>query len=229
MRTRLLSVGLLVALAAVLAGTAYTVNRSTRAGRSAPQTTGVVSGRVVAPDGEPVAKAQVYALSDRQSGRLPIFLTDEQGMFSITGLIPDVYKIHAEKEEDDYPPTYNLFYSAGLVEVPQVTITDDDAGHDVTVYLGPKAIRLEGRIIDAAKNAPIRNLQGVQLKLRREDGSPYTYMTGPDLEGNFSILVPEAAFTIEVSAPGYEEKHLPNPRVRAGQLNRLDIPLRPAR
>jgi hypothetical protein len=218
-----------VALAAVLAGTAYTVNRSTRAGRSAPQTSGVVSGRVVAPNGEPVAKAKVYALSDRQSGRLPIFLTDEQGMFSITGLIPGVYKIHAEKEEDDYPPTSNLFYSAGLVEVPQVTIADDQSSHDVTVRLGPKAIRVEGRVVDAARNSPIRNLQDVLLKLRREDDSPYTYITGPNVEGNFSILIPQAPFTIEVSAPGYEKRRLEPAKLRPGQPGRVDIQLRPAK
>ena len=223
-----LSVGLIAALVLILAGTAYTVNRPGRDRQSAPPTAGVITGRVLTPEGQPVPGARVSATNNKQVGRLPTSLTDEQGTFSITGLAPGTYELEAEKEEDDYPSTGNVFYTGGLLEVPHVTIAEGQTSHDVTVRLGPKAARVEGRILDAARNLPVRNSQGIQLRLSREDGPQYSYATGSDSEGNFSILVPEEPFTIEVSAPGYK-KHRSGPlRFTKGQLKRLDIPLQAA-
>lgn len=230
MRTRFL-VGVVTVLAIVVFATVYAITNSNRTRQGTTPPSGTITGRVLSLDGEPVAGASVYALGNNSmTGRLPIFLTDEKGEFVIQGLIPGTYKMSASKEADGYPPTDNTFYSAGTVQLPEVTINEGETIPDVPVYLGPQAARLHGHLINAASAKPIKNLQDVQVILRRADNPDLSYMIGPDTEGQYSALVPSnILFTIEVSAPGYERRHVEAQQLnpKAGKL--VDIPLRPVK
>jgi hypothetical protein len=194
-----------------------------------------VSGLVLNTEGEPVSGAEILASDPYKgsAGKLPAAYTDERGEFLLKDLAPGQYVLSVNKIEEGHPYSDWAFYSDGVTEAPQVMIREGETIPGVVLYLRPKAAELTGRLIDADTNKPLKGLdkgpKGARITLRRADNPEAAIYTAPNAEGEFSELVPAAPFTIEVSAPGYEGKHLPSPRVRAGQPNRLDIPLRPAR
>lgn len=230
MRTRLL-INIFIAVGLLAVGMAFAVSRSSPKRQVVTQASGTITGRVLSPDGQPISAAGVHAeKSDFTFGRLLMFPTNEQGEFTITNLTPGTYKVSAAKEEDGYPPTDYAFYSAGVVSSPHITVYEGQTTSEVVVYVSPKAGKLSGRILDAATNRPIKNLQGVQITLRRLDNPDLSYTTAADLEGEFSILLPPVPCEIEVSAPGYgtwnngrKAMHL-----TPGAAKELKIHLRPA-
>ncbi|MGI9106688.1 MAG: carboxypeptidase regulatory-like domain-containing protein [Pyrinomonadaceae bacterium] len=191
---------------------------------------GAITGRVLDANGQPVAGAEVHALkSDVTMGKIPTAYTDQQGNFQFNKLPPGAYGLSAGKEKDGYPQTDNFFYSVVVIETPQVVVYENQITSGVALHFGPRVARLVGRVVDSATNKPIKNLQDIQIKLYREDNPDYSYTTSPDLEGEFTVLVPSVPFTIEVSAPAYEKW---NNRGNVMQLTpsivkELNIPLRP--
>jgi hypothetical protein len=180
------------------------ITRSQHTHENSASRTGAIQGRVLNPEGQPVAGAEVHALrSDLTTGRLPTVYTDNQGKFLMKDLIPGRYTVSAGKTEDGYADTSSPFHSFGQVNIPEISVDSHQVTH-VVIRLGPKAARLFGYIIDAETNKRIQNLQNVQLTLRRVDHPDYIYSTGPNLEGRFDLLVPSVPFTIMVKAPGYE-------------------------
>lgn len=165
---------------------------------------GAIRGRVLDANGQPVSEAEVYILkSDFTTGKIPTVYTNKEGIFSIKNLPSGTYTISVGKEEEGYTRPNSAFYSAGFVDSPQVNVNEGQTTSEVVVHLGPKAAKLSGRILDAATNRPIKNLQGVQITLRRLDNPDLSLTTTADLEGKFSILMPPVPCEIEVSAPGY--------------------------
>jgi hypothetical protein len=229
MRTKLLF-GVVVAGLLVVVGVSYAVSRSRRVQPARDNPSGTLTGRVLTPDGLPMPGASVYALSqERPMGRLPMSPTDGQGEFRFDDLIPGKYVLSASKEDEGYAPSDSTFHSGGSTQPPEVTIFDGQTTAGVTVYLGPKAARLIGHIVDVATNKPIKNPQGLQMTLRRMDDPESLFITGPDLDGEYSILVPPVPITIEVSAPGREKKRIGPLQLTKEEIRRLDIPLRAAK
>ena len=195
-----------------------------------------LTGRVLDPSGQSVPRARVYAQrSEFAIGRLPNTITNEQGEFSFSDLVPGIYTVHADTEDEEYAPTYSSFHSAGFVQAPQVAIYEPPSTSYVEVYLGPRTAKLTGRIVDSVTNRPILGLQNIQITLKRVDQPDHLYATGPDVNGNFTIHVPPMPFTVEVSAPGYQRWQYrrddsirqPNTlQLASGQTRRLDIALR---
>lgn len=222
----LLIIGLLIGTI-VAVGISYGVTHSSHFHQNVTSSSGAITGRVLDSNGQPVSGARVYALrSDFTMGRIFNFYTDEQGVFLIKDLTPGTYKIFAAKETDGYAPTDNPFYSIGLVEPPLVTVYEQQTTSDITVYLGPKAAKLIGRIVDAITSKPIA-VQGKQITLRRVGNPDCSYTTGPDLKGNFNILIPPVPVTVEVSVLGHEKKHLGPLHLKPEEIKRLDFSLRP--
>lgn len=203
MRMKLL-IGMITAVFAI--GVAYAVNRHPHDRQGMVSSIRTITGKVVDAQGQPVSGAEVMALSDSGGmGRLPTAYTDEQGVFLFKHLAPDTYTLSVAKEEDGYAHTYIPLYSAGPTENTRATLSEQQTVSDITLRLGPKAAKLTGRILDASTNKPIKAIQDLQIVLRRASDPNSFYSTGPDSEGNFSILVPPVPFTIEVSAPGYKK------------------------
>lgn len=153
-------------------------------------------------------------------------LTDKEGVFLIKGLKPGPYTISAAKEKDGYAPSDSMFHSVNLtlpLPVP-VTVLAGQQTSDIVIHLGPKAASLVGYVLDALTTRPIGD---IQIMLRRVDNPDYSYMTGPDLKGEYKILVPPVPITIEVSAPGYEKRHLGSLQLRPPEIKQLKISLRP--
>lgn len=225
---RRLSAYLVIGGVVLVAGLTYAVTRSAGGEHTTRPHTGAISGRVLTAEGHHVPRANVYALTDEgMTGRMPIFVTDEDGKFIIKGLIPGTYKVYASKEEEGYPPTDNTFYSAGLVAESQVFAEGQHTSSGVVVYVGPKSAKINGEIVDATTGKPVRGQQGVQMSLRRTGYPDSSLSTGPDLKGRFEVLVPPAPFTVEVSAPGYRKRHLGSFSLAGGEVRRLDISLIP--
>jgi hypothetical protein len=141
-------------------------------------------------------------------GKLPTTKSDIQGSFQFKGLKVGTYTLYVAKEEDGYAPTDSAFHYGSSADAPQVTVNDQQPPQEVVIHLGPKAARLTGRIIDGATNDPVA--WDAQITLRRMDNPDFMYATGPNLKGEFNVLVPSAPFTMKVSAPGYEDWYFRN-------------------
>jgi hypothetical protein len=233
MRKQLL-VGLSIILLVIVAGISYVIRSATIQSPDAQQdhtsNAGAIEGRVVDANGQAVSYAEVQILkSDFTSGKIPTAYTDQAGVFSIKGLAAGTYTLSVSKAEDGYVDISSPFFSAGLVPAMQVNVKERETTADVTAYLGPKAAKLVGRVVDVSTKKPINDLQNVQITLRRVDNPDCSYSTGLDLDDQFVILVPPVPFTIEVSALGYEKRNLKALQLRQEEVKRLDISLRPVK
>src|ERR1041385_3977394 len=89
----------------------YGVIQSQHTHQNSVSPTGAIQGRVLNPEGQPVAGAEVHALkSDLTTGRLPTVYTDSLGNFLIKDLIPGRYTVSAGKTEDGYADTSSAFH-----------------------------------------------------------------------------------------------------------------------
>jgi hypothetical protein len=182
---------------------------------------------VLSPDGQPISGASVYAVkSDFTTGRLPVFPTNDRGEFTIPNLTPGTYKVSAAKEDDGYPPTDYEFYASNGVNALRIAVYEGQTTSQVVVNLGPKAAKLVGKVIDAATDKLVKD---VQIIVRRTDNPDNSFTIVPDVNGKIEVLVPPVPFTVEVSAPGYEKRHLASLQLSSGEIKRLDITLHPAR
>jgi Carboxypeptidase regulatory-like domain len=167
---------------------------------------GMISDKVVNLQGQTVAKADVFAVSTRGSrGTRPHAVTDSKGNFTISGLNAGTYFLGAEKESEGYASNRDSFTSAGLAEVSQIVLLENQVVNGVILRFGPKAARLTGRIIDANTKKPVED---ADIILRRADNPKHFYSTGPNdprVWNRFAVLVPPKPFTIEVKAAGYED------------------------
>jgi Carboxypeptidase regulatory-like domain len=233
MRKQLL-IGLPIVVLLIVVGIAYavlpTTNQSLHIHQGVASHSGAIEGRVLDANGQVVSEAEVHVLkSDFTSGKIPTVYTDKEGKFLIKGLASGIYTISVGKEEEGYVHMSSPFFSAGLITAPQVNVNEHQTTTDVVVHLGPKAAKLIGRVVDVSTNRPVNNLQNVQITLRRVDYPDYSYSTGLGLDSEFNILVPSVPVMIEVSASGYEKKHLSPLQLKQGEVKRLDISLRAVR
>lgn len=185
--------------------------RLTTGPHPAPQSptynSGSVEGQVVTGEGRPVAQAKVYARKigeSQQIERLTVVYTDEQGRFTLSGLLAGEYLICAFKEDDDYPDLTFSFYSVAYraVQRPRILIQDNQVVRDVVVRLGPKAGRLLVKVLDARTKNPIKD---AEVALNHKDNPMTLLKSGPtELDGSFRLLVPSfMAVNMVVSAPDY--------------------------
>ncbi|MFN2455142.1 MAG: carboxypeptidase-like regulatory domain-containing protein [Pyrinomonadaceae bacterium] len=200
---------------------------------------GVIMGSVINAEGRPVAHANVRAKSFRGSrGRQPETRTDQQGKFTLTNLSPDTYLVVVRKDEDGYLRTDSTFHADGVTTPPQITVGDNQTIQDVILHIGQKGGKLTGQVIDAVTSEPIRN---ADISFRRTDNPKAFYSTGVDFlegKGRFKIIVPTEPFTMEVSAPGYEDwtyssdgsgKHKDPLKLAKEETRNLKIALRPVK
>ncbi len=162
---------------------------------------GVISGIVLNHEGQPVAKADVIAVSARGSRSIrPHTVTDAKGNFTIAGLKPGTYFMEAKKESEGYASTIGTFHSAGLAEAPKVVVLENQTVAGIILRFGPRSARVTGRIIDARSR---KSVEDAQIILRRADNPKQFYATS--VENRFNLLVPPVPFTIEVKASGYQD------------------------
>lgn len=196
--------GLIVLASAVVAVTSY----SSRPGTAPPNMLppfGSISGFVVDENGKPIAGATVYArLADQGAhGQMNSMLTDREGRFLLGQVRPGLNTVHAFKEEDGYPDTFFAFYVTSAAAIPHVTVFEGQVAN-VTVQLGPKAIRVALNVSDSDSNEPIKD---ASLELRRAaDPSVYVSMScRPDGNGKCQVLIPPQPTRVKMKKAGYED------------------------
>lgn len=191
---------------------------------------GAMRGRVIDAEGRLIPGAEVYAdKSDAATGKRPFTLTDGQGFFSFEQLAPGTYTLSSAKQAEGYPPTDSPFHTGAAVNLPLVDVDEQQITDDLVIHLGSKAAKIEVRLVDAKTKRSIRNQQNIELTLRRVDNPDYAYTTGPNLKGNFTVLVPPVPFIVEVSVPGYEKRRLHHSTLNSGELKKLTVSLQPAK
>ena len=193
----LLAIGASIVVSAIFAAKSPSYRPQVSISRS-----GSITGRVIDEDGYPVTGAEVHAdRADSPMGRRLVTFSNQEGVFSIKELSPGVYTLSASNNEKGYLRTDSAFHVANSVVAPQVTVGEQQAVAGVVIRVGPKGAKLRGSIIDFVTRKAVKD---VQITLRRIDNPNYSYSTGPNVKGEFEIIVPAEPFTIEVSAPGYE-------------------------
>ena len=197
-----LLIGSLAAGTLIIAGVIFAAKVPSYTPRQDAADSGAMTGRVLDEDGQPVAGAEVYAnRGGSPMGRLPRALSDERGEFSFRDLVPGTYTLHASQDRGGYLRTDSAFHLPGYFTNPQASVTERQTVTDVEVRVGPRGAKLRGTITDLLTGGPVK---GAQITLRRVDNPDYSYSTGPNLKGDFDIIVPPEPFTIEVSEPGHE-------------------------
>lgn len=212
-------------------GAFYAATPFQHSDQDVPHRSGAITGRVVNAEGRTVAGARVYAelVGFTVIGAIPNARTNRDGEFTIKNLAPGTYRLYGAKEEDGYAAT-NYSVTDFAADLPQASVFEDQVTRDAVVPLGPKLGRLVGHVRDVTTNELIENAW-VVLRLV-DNPERFTARTArdpqpPRLVGRFRFLAPPTPFTIEVSAPGYEDWHHGAIQVAPDATRELNIFLRP--
>ncbi len=209
--------------------------------------TGFIRGTLLNSDGNPVAKADVYAMfflhcsipneatkakiesgddticpaHSMWDGRVDA-TTDEIGRFELPGLKWGVYELAAQKPEDGYRSTFrNVFMGEPAV---RVVLSPASPYGQVTLHFPPKCAVLKGTVRNA-KTGEL--LSGVDLRMRPTPKDDHGYYETSGAGVPINVLIPsEREFTLEIAASGFEswiyrgsfDEALPN-SAPAGVLN----------
>lgn len=206
---------------------------------------GVIQGTAVDEKGNVVPDAQVnwYDLDppknvvEVHTGPYASVTTDKDGRFVIENLMAGHrYDLVAQKPEAGYPDMSSSLYNP-TSKVQIATAQLKGQALDVTVRMGPKAMRLEWDVKDVTTGKPIK---GISFAMRRMDGlgeSEGLAAVGGSAPGRYSWLIPsDVPVTIEFSAPGYQTWYYPGTTSKAaktfmatapGQATKLDVFLQP--
>jgi hypothetical protein len=194
-----------------------------------PRGFGAVEGQVIDAQSQPVSGAKVYA-TDLAAfpGRLPSTRTDRSGRFFLGPLPVGRTTLHASKEAAGYPDTFFAFFDQGSEGITQLQVRNQKVEQGVVVRLGPKGGRLEGQIVDAKTGRP---LVAARIALTRIAEPKKFINLGPDsADGRFSVVVPAVAFSVTVSAKGYERWDYGKPlELASGEVKKLRIALHPSK
>jgi hypothetical protein len=201
----------------------------------------VIQGTAVDEKGDVVPGAQVnwYDLDppkdvvEVQVGQPASVTTDKGGRFVIEHVMAGHrYDLVAQKEKAGYPDMSSGLYNP-TSKVQIATAQPKGQALDVTVRMGPKAMRLEWDVKDVTTGEAIK---GISFAIRRMDGggeSAGMAPVGGSAPGRYSWLVPsDIPVTIEFSAPGYQTWYYPGTTNKAaktfmttapGQATKLDV------
>jgi Carboxypeptidase regulatory-like domain len=170
---------------------------------SKPQGFGAVQGRVVDAEARPIVSAKVYVepIDQPTWGKVRYAVTAANGEFSLADVPAGQDMIFAVKQDDFYPDTRLSVLAEDPGKLTRVLITKDAITRDVTVRLGPKGGKLQGRIVDNETGDPIVNSR---IRIVRPENPRLFVSTGPDEQGNFEFVLPSVPLRIEVSAPNYK-------------------------
>ena len=201
---------------------------------------GVIRGRVIDPEGEPVwgARIHIRKVGGEEFGRIIYYPTDGNGNFSIKGVAPGEYKVFVVKEEGRHPDTDILFYSNRDVRVPKVVVSQTQGTPFVTVQTGRRSALITGHVLNAVNGQPIPD---ATITFRRPEDYRMTLITSlnqPERPGGYSFLLPSAPLTIQVTAPGYQTWNYRNPAATKqanlltaapGETIQMDVKMKPLR
>lgn len=163
----------------------------------------VIEGQVIDSEGSPVAGAMVQASPDALRGRVPMAPTDGQGKFTVVVHQTGMFVVSAAKPSAGYPSSFNPFYDPAGEATAQALVEENRPAPFVTVRLGRKAGTLVATTVDANTGRPIEDLE---IRLCRAEVPKYCLrISKKNRNGQFDVEVPVVPFTIQISAPGYQD------------------------
>jgi len=183
-----------------------------------PPANGVVSGRVLAADGEtPLAGASVSVYNEWNYGSHLQTKTDEAGRYTLSGISPGSYTVSAQAEGR----ATQLVYEVALGETPR-------EGLD---FRPPVGGTVTGRVTKpdgaAIADAWVKTYPGGDWNVPLAPGLSYGW-TGAKADGTYTLehLAP-GAYTLYAWAPGWAEAQKENVVVREGETTEgIDFVLR---
>lgn len=132
---------------------------------------GVITGKVLDPEGRPIIEEEVIAIPQQDKGRRFSFpstvMTDDRGVYRIFGLPANTYKIGVGRDTGSFfggsRISYKRTYYPATLDVAQATNIDvtegsETANIDITVSRTLTTYTASGRIVDAATGQPLPNL-----------------------------------------------------------------------
>lgn len=212
--------------AALILASAASLTCAAAAAAQQPAALRHIRGQVLSAQGTPVEGANICArpLSPLR-GRLPCAVTGGEGRFSIPVEASETYFLTAGKAADGYPDSGSPFYRVPFVNLPQVVVAPDGpAPPEVTFHLGYTAARLGLHVTDAETGQAVRQ---ARIRLCRLEPPKYCSSLWPQAAGDlYTVLVPPAPVSVEVSAAGYESWDADGPlRMEAGSASELSVAL----
>ncbi len=162
---------------------------------------GTIKGVVRELNGGPIRGATVYAYyQDNMRKRTTDVITDSNGKFVLSDLLPGVLYVRAYKENAGFPDTFFSFFDLkdNRKASQLVTVEAGKTSNEVVIELGPKYGTLRLSIQDEQGN-PIDG----SLKFVREDDPDHPYWRGVNAVGDY--LVPPVPFRLEIEAKGYQK------------------------
>jgi hypothetical protein len=194
-----------------------------------PEATHHIRGRVLSPQGTPVAEVRVCARPlGGLRGRLPCEPSDGAGNFSIPVAAGETYFITAGKEDEGYADSGSPFHRVPFVNLPEVIVAAGRPVPEVTFHLGYPSARIQGRVTDAETGQPVPY---VRVRLCRLEAPRYCHTIEsrwPD--GHYRVLAPPAPLAMLVTSPGYEDWTEEGAlRLAPGSERELDVALSKSR
>lgn len=155
---------------------------------------GVITGKVVDPDGQPMIEEEVYAFSPRDPGFgsvRPAAITDDRGIYRIFALRPGSYVVAAAKDDVRYtrnprPGPYVRTFYPGVTDSAQATVIEVSDGSeatdvDITFSRPLVTYTASGRIVSGETGEP---LPDVPYGLIRFGGSGQSRTLTPGIVTN---------------------------------------------
>lgn len=199
-------------LALVLVGLANSM------GETAVEDAGSVIGRVYTESGEPAVGASVYLQSSKEPGpgRPSVAKTDQEGRYSIEGVRPGTYSVHAFNAEAGYPDLFFAFNLSANQKLKEVTIAAGQRLDHIDVRLGPKPGLLSFHIVDDRTGALLGSVDYVLCQAQHPE-----WCLNGGAPGQTEFSVPAATeITIQVTSKGYQ-------KVKYAEKGKASITLNP--
>jgi hypothetical protein len=194
-----------------------------------PTAPGRITGSVLSEDGQSMDRARVCVTIKRVSPRGALrdctLLTDHLGKFEIDHIKNGTYALSAAKPEDGY----------AIIDEPgqQVTMSNADPLHVITIKLGPRGGVLTCLVTDKLTGKPIEPEKPTWTeRVNFAGGGPGSV----PMKGNFQATLPAATdVTITATARGYKDWSYRDPsnptlsalRLASGERGVLKIEMEP--
>jgi hypothetical protein len=130
--------------------------------------------------------------------------SDAQRKFSVNLTQPGKYQVSAAKMSEGYMPAYIPFYRDPKILSPEVIVGDENRHASLSLALGPKSGLITGKVIDEARDTPVRDFVVWVSQARTPNADTHEIVKG-SRSGRFRIFAPPVPFRLRVVAEGYED------------------------
>lgn len=182
----------------------------------------ILQGIVVYPDGRPAAGAIVSAIRDDMPEGISIpAISKADGSFSLFHLLPRItYSICASKMEGGYLSPSGMPMGIPLEgRCEKVVLKPDQTLTGLVVRLATKGGRLQGRLVDASTQRPVRGGKVTLYRVLKLEGRAWVWAKREeagwipeetrrtDRNGvfEFSYYLAPGDYLLSVKAPGYNQ------------------------